>query len=95
MRQSIFQRLITDENCTLLDTSYRMCESICRFISDLFYDGKLKAHNNGKGIAIRKGGDLYSFDTPVVLLNVNHEGKQTSDEEAQEIEEIISTYCEF
>ena len=95
LRQSIFERLITDENCTLLDTSYRMCEPICRFISDLFYDGKLKAYNNGKGIAIRKGGDLYSFDTPVVLLNVDHEGKQTSDEEAQEIEEIISTYCEF
>lgn len=95
LRQSIFQRLITAENCTLLDISYRMHEPICKFVSNLFYDGKLKAHNKGNGTAIRKGGDLYSFEAPIILLNVNDDGKQTSDKEAKNIEEIIHTYCEL
>jgi AAA ATPase len=94
LRQSIFQRLIANENYTLLDTSYRMCEPICRFISDLFYEGKLKAHNKGKGSAILNGGDLYSFDAPIILYNVDDEGKQSSDKEAIEIERMIYTYCE-
>lgn len=42
LKQSAFQALISDENCTMLDTSFRMCEPICGYVSELFYDGHLK-----------------------------------------------------
>ena len=38
LKQSAFQALISDENCTMLDTSFRMCEPICGYVSELFYD---------------------------------------------------------
>ncbi|MDE6578212.1 MAG: AAA family ATPase [Muribaculaceae bacterium] len=89
MKQSAFQRLITENNCTMLDTSFRMCEPICRFVSDLFYDGRLKAMKSGHGTALICENPLYSFDTPVVLHEVVDEGEQASDEEARFIADTI------
>ena len=92
MKQSAFQRLISENNCTMLDTSFRMCEPICKFVSDLFYDGKLKSMKSGHGIALICEDALYSFDTPVVLHEVVDEGEQASDEEARFIVDTIAEY---
>lgn len=92
MTVSAFQRLISDKNCTMLDTSFRMCEPICNFVSDLFYDGKLKAIKSGSGTSLICDNPLYSFDTPVVLLNVVDNGEQASDEETMFIVDVIAEF---
>lgn len=94
MKQSAFQRLITERNCTMLDTSFRMCEPVCKFLSDLFYDGKLKAMKSGHGTALICDNPLYSFDTPVILHEVNSEGEQASDEEARFITDTVAGFIE-
>ena len=92
LKQSVFQALVTDKNCTMLDVSFRMCEPICNFVSELFYDGELKPHKKGCGDAIKNKDPLYSFDSPIVMCNVDDEGKQISDREAAYIVEIIRKY---
>lgn len=92
MRVSAFQRLISETNCTMLDTSFRMCEPICNFVSDLFYDGKLKAMKSGYGTSLICDDPLYSFDVPVVLHNVVDNGEQVSDKEAMFIADVIAKF---
>lgn len=92
MKDSAFQRLISDENCTMLDTSFRMCEPICNFVSDLFYEGRLKAMKQGHGTSLICDDPLYSFDTPVVLHNVIDNGEQASDEEAMFIADVVAEF---
>ena len=89
MRQSAFQMLIKDDNCTMLDVSFRMCEPICNFVSELFYNGKLTAKKKGCGNLIKCNNQLFDFQTPIVIHNVNDEGKQTSDKEAEFIVDTI------
>lgn len=92
MRQSAFQMLIKDYNCTMLDVSFRMCEPICNFVSELFYDNKVIARSKGCGTLIKCNNQLFDFQTPIVIHNVNDEGKQTSD---KEVEFIVDTISEF
>lgn len=95
MKQSVFQSLISDTNCTMLDVSFRMCEPICSFVSELFYDGQLKPMKQGCGNAIINNNPLYSFDTPIIIHNVNDNGEQTSDKEAVFIADIIGNYIKM
>lgn len=90
MKQSVFQRLITENNCTMLDVSFRMCKTICNFVSDLFYDGLLKPQKQTDGDKIICSDPLYSFDTPVLIRNVEDNGKQYSEEETKFITELVS-----
>lgn len=92
MRQSAFQKLITESNCTMLDISFRMCEPICNYVSELFYDGKVRSKKNGCGDTVVCSDPQYCFKTPIVLNNILDDGEQTSDIEAEFISKIISTY---
>jgi superfamily I DNA and/or RNA helicase len=92
MKQSVFQALISNTNCTMLDVSFRMCEPICNFVSELFYDGELKPMKPGCGDTIINTNPLYSFDTPIVIQHIDDCGEQTSDMEAEFIAEIIKNY---
>lgn len=92
MRQSIFQRLKTDENCTLLNTSFRMCKTICKFVSEIFYDNKIESIKQEDGSLLICDNPLYSFDTPIVFQHINDDGKQTSDKEAEFISNTIINY---
>lgn len=94
LRKSVFQALITKENCTMLDVSFRMCEPICNFVSELFYDGELKPFKLGCGDMVITNEPMYSFDTPIVIRNVEDSGKQVSDKEAEQITSIISGYLD-
>lgn len=92
MKKSAFETLMTDENYTLLDTSFRMCEPICEFVSSIFYDSKVKAYKKGCGDLIICNDSLYSFDKPVIIHQVEDNGMQASDKEA---EFIVETIVEF
>lgn len=95
MKQSVFQSLITDENCTMLDVSFRMCEPICNFVSELFYDGELKPMKLGCGNAVINSNPLYSFDSPVIIHHIDDCGEQTSDKEAEFIAEMVGNYLKY
>ena len=92
MRQSVFQMLVNDDNCTMLDVSFRMCEPICNFVSELFYDDKVIPKKIGCGDLIKSDDPLYDFQTPIVIHNVNDDGKQTSDKEAEFIADTIAGF---
>ena len=92
MKKSAFEALMTDSNYTLLDTSFRMCEPLCEFVSDIFYEGKVKAYKQGCGDLVICSDPLYSFDKPVVIHQVDDNGMQASDKEA---EFIVDTIVEF
>ena len=92
MKTSIFQRLITEDNCTMLDVSFRMCKEICDFVSELFYDGTVKPfHAEGSNLIIDKD-PLYDFKHRIILHNIDDKGEQTSDKEA---EFIANTTAQF
>lgn len=95
MKQSVFQSLITDKNCTMLDVSFRMCEPICNFVSELFYDGELKPMKLGCGNAVINSNPLYSFDSPVIIHHIDDCGEQTSDKEAEFIAEMVGNYLKY
>lgn len=95
MKQSVFQSLITDENCTMLDVSFRMCEPICNFVSELFYDGELKPMKLGCGNAVINSNPLYSFDSPVIIHHIGDCGEQTSDKEAEFIVKMVEGYLKY
>ena len=92
LKRSIFEALITDENCTMLDTSFRMCEHICNYVSELFYDGRLKALNSGRDNTLNCEDKLYSFDAPVILHEIEDSGEQVSDKEAVFIADTIARF---
>ena len=89
MQKSAFEALMTDDNYTLLDTSFRMCGPICEYVSDLFYEGKVKAYKEECGDLVICEDPLFSFDKPVVLHQVDDNGMQASDKETEYIVEAI------
>lgn len=92
LKLSAFQALISDENCTMLDTSFRMCEPICGYVSELFYDGHLKAMKHGHSNTLICDDPLYSFDSPVILHEEDDEGEQVSEKEAAFIANVIAGF---
>lgn len=92
MRQSAFQMLMTENNCTMLDVSFRMCEPICNFVSELFYEGKVKSKKQGCGDLIVCSDSLFDFHTPIVIHHVDDDGEQTSDKEADFIADTIAGF---
>lgn len=94
MRMSAFQAMMTDENCTMLDVSFRMNETICGFVSELFYNDRLKTLRKGSGNKMTCDDPLYSFDTPIVIHEVNDNGEQASDKEAMFIADVIAGYLD-
>ena len=92
MKKSIFQALITDDNCTMLDTSFRMYEPICNFVSELFYEGKVKPMRKGCGNLIVCDDPLFDFHTPIIIHHVDDDGEQISDKEASFIADTIAGF---
>lgn len=92
LKQSVFQALITESNYTMLNVSFRMCEPICSFVSELFYDNQVEPFKKGCGDLFLSDEPLFSFDSPIVFCDINDDGEQTSDKEA---DYIVSTICGF
>lgn len=92
LKASVFQTLVSPESCTMLDVSFRMCEPICEFVSKLFYDGELKPRTLGHKDTLAGEDALYSFSSPIVFMDVDDNGEQVSENEA---EAIAETVCGF
>ena len=95
LQPSVFERIMRPDNHTMLDISYRMRAPICAFVSDLFYDGKLRAKIAGASDRIVCDDPLLSFDHPVVFAPIADNGLQTSDLEAFAIINIVLKYREM
>lgn len=92
LKYSVFEKVMTDDNCTMLNVSFRMCEPICNFVSELFYDGKLKPMKSGCGDKIKSSNPLYGFNAPIVIHQVDDDGEQTSDKEAEYITDVVAGF---
>lgn len=82
---------IPPEFGVFLDTSYRMHPSICGFISDAVYDGRLKAHTKTKKHRVDVDGlKLLQKPSGIVFLPVEHElNSQSSEEEAEVVHRLV------
>lgn len=92
LKQSVFSYMLDEDNCTMIDVSFRMNGPICKVVSDLFYDGKLKSFCPEKRLATNIEDDLLSGKASVVAKNIAGNGRQSSASEAEEIDRIIRSY---
>jgi DNA replication ATP-dependent helicase Dna2 len=92
---SVFEHLHTRYGSTLLDTTYRMNDGVCRVVSETFYAGRL---HPADGVGARRlpfvpGGRLFGiehFVEPVVWLRVDHQQPgQRSHEEAHAVADVV------
>jgi uncharacterized protein len=81
-----------------LDQTWRMHPSICGFISEAIYEGRLHAHpgTSKQCVVLPEGGSgLVSKNAGIIFIPVEHEGNtQGSEEEANVIEKIIAELME-
>ncbi len=83
---------IPAERGILIGQTYRMRLSICQFISDAFYDGRLTAHESTAGRSLY----LQGVDLPnegIVMVSVKHE--PCSQKSVEEGETIKAKYKAF
>jgi DNA replication ATP-dependent helicase Dna2 len=92
---SVFARLATHGDHTMLETTYRMNQPLVRWPSEMFYQGRLLAHRSVAGQRFHlestpARADLLGPEPSLVCLCVDHEGNRaSSDEEADEIAALI------
>jgi uncharacterized protein len=83
---------IAPDKGILLDTSWRMHPSICSFISEAVYDGRLKAHEDcGRQQLLLRGAAHPALKRHgISIFEMNHEGcSQSSEEEALATRDLI------
>ena len=75
-----------------LSESRRMHSSVCRFVSDSIYEGRLRSRRDcdRQRIALRPGGDgLVTTESGIVFSGVEHDGNvQQSDEEVDRVKAL-------
>jgi predicted RecB family nuclease len=82
---------VPPERGIFLGISYRMHSSVCRFISDAIYEGRLTSYTSAELHRLPRGSalSLVSAETGIVWFPVCHAGcAQCSDEEAETIRDI-------
>ena len=84
---------VAPERGILLDTSWRMHPSICKFISDVVYDGRLKAHSAcaRQRIQLQAGHKDEIAEQGLRFVAMDHIGcGQRSDIEVQKVKELVT-----
>ncbi len=80
-----------------LDTTWRMHPSVCRFISEAVYEGKLRSHadNDRQQIILNGSAHPQLLSHGIRFLPVEHVGcSQRSDEEAEVLAELYDSLLE-
>lgn len=83
-----FHAVIPRDYGLFLDESRRMHPSVCRFISESIYEGRLNAFANcaEQKISVPDKASLVTQETGIIFSGVQHDGNiQQSDEEVQRI----------
>jgi predicted RecB family nuclease len=83
-----------------LGTSYRMHPSLCEFVSEMIYEGRLKPAAENRNLALRIGGapNALAKEAGIMFYPVVHDGNtQASEEEVKSIVAITGELlkCEF
>ncbi|GAB4143161.1 MAG: hypothetical protein Fur0037_10730 [Planctomycetota bacterium] len=92
---SVFEHLHRHYGASLLDTTYRMNEGLCRVVSDSFYGGRLKSDPRAarRRLPFRPGGRLDEVldpENPIVWLRLDHrQPGQRSIEEARAVADVV------
>ena len=76
-----------------LDTSYRMHPSICRFISDAIYEGRLQSAEQTDLHQVKSlaTGDNWHRESGILFIPVEHEdNSQSSEEEINIVEKVVA-----
>ena len=84
--------VVKPENGLFLEETRRLHPSICHFISDKFYQGKLKAHEDTAKRVLLKNSDKYEEDYSGINLELltHSNATQKSEKEAIHIRNLIS-----
>lgn len=73
-----------------LDQTWRLHPSICEFISEAVYEGRLRNHPRTARQRIETNGGLVSKEAGILFLPVEHEGNsQGAEEEANAVGELV------
>lgn len=86
------QATIAPDKGILLDTSWRMHPSICDFISQAVYDGRLRAHEDCGRQQLLIGDGAHPALKPhgMSIVEMAHQGRsQSSEEEARLAQELV------
>ena len=91
---SALQHLLGEENTLsnerglFLPKTWRLAPSVCGFISEMFYDGRLSPHEGREKQCLK--GNTPFVGAGLWFLPVEHEGNQSSClEEAQKVKEVV------
>lgn len=90
---TMFHPVIPPAYGIFLGESRRMHPSVCRFISESVYEGRLGSHENcaNQKIDVSENPKLITKETGIVFIGVEHEGNvQKSLEEIHRIKEIYT-----
>lgn len=88
----VFHPVVPDSYGLFLGESRRMHQSVCRFISESVYEGRLTTYGdcNRQKISVPQNPRLIGREFGIVLLGVEHDGNiQQSDEE---VERVVASY---
>ena len=83
---------IPSDKGVFLPTSYRMHNYVCKFISDIAYDGRLvpEYDNSKQKLILSKNHDKRLQETGIKFIEAQHDScSQASTEEAEVIKELV------
>jgi hypothetical protein len=82
-------KTIPSDRGIFLSETWRLAPNICRFTSDVFYEGRLTAHNGLERQVLAGTG---AFDgAGLWVVEVQHEGNQSSSpEEVEQVDRLVS-----
>jgi predicted RecB family nuclease len=93
----VFHAVVPPEYGLFLGESWRMHPSVCRFISESMYEGRLLSHPDcgRQKIVVPSGPNgLITSQSGIVFSGVEHDGNiQQSDEEAGRVKAIYDELC--
>ena len=93
----VFHAVVPPEHGLFLGESRRMHPSVCRFISESIYEGRLGSHPDcaRQKIVVPPGANGFiTRETGIVFCGVEHDGNiQQSDEEVKRVKAIFQELC--
>jgi predicted RecB family nuclease len=90
----VFQAVVSKDYGLFLGQSRRMHPSVCRFISEIVYEGRLGSHPDCTKQKISVAGNatnIVTKESGVLFIGVEHDGNiQQSDEEVEQVKAIYN-----